>query len=166
VITDELTGLFNRRGFLTMADKLMEISAREHTDLLLFYLDFDNMKWINDNFGHATGDQALAETTELLRDTFRQADVIGRIGGDEFVVLCADTASLGNKTTMLQRLTENIEKSNNLSNRPYPLSLSFGSALYKHDHPCSFDELLSQADRAMYLNKEEKKKNRRGSYGH
>jgi diguanylate cyclase (GGDEF)-like protein/PAS domain S-box-containing protein len=166
VITDELTGLFNRRGFLTMADKLMEISAREHTDLLLFYLDFDNMKWINDNFGHATGDRALVETTELLRDTFRQADVIGRIGGDEFVVLCTDNASLGDKTTMLQRLTENIDKTNKLSGRPYPLALSFGLAHYKYAHPCSMDELLSQADKAMYINKEEKKKSGRGSYGH
>lgn len=166
VITDELTGLFNRRGFMTMANQLMELSAREHSDLLLVYLDFDNMKWINDNFGHATGDRALVETTELLRDTFRQADVIGRIGGDEFVVLCTENGFQGNKATILQRLAENIAKTNNLPGRPYPLSLSFGLARCEHDHPCSMDELLCQADQAMYLHKEEKKKSRQGSYSY
>lgn len=156
-MTDELTGLFNRRGFMTLADKLIKISVRDKTDLLLVYVDFDNMKWINDSLGHTVGDQALVETATLLGDTFRLADVVARLGGDEFVILCTDNSALGNEETILNRLNENIEKTNRLTTRQYPLSLSVGVGRYEHLSPCSIDELLRRADRAMYENKEEKK---------
>ena len=156
-LTDELTGLFNRRGFLALADKLIKISERDKADLLLVYIDFDNMKWINDSLGHSVGDQALIETATLLRDTFRLADVIGRLGGDEFVILCTDNSALGNEETILCRLSENVEKTNRLTSRRYPLSLSVGVSRYEHQASCSIDELLRRADRAMYENKESKK---------
>ncbi|MCX5876326.1 MAG: diguanylate cyclase [Deltaproteobacteria bacterium] len=156
-MTDELTGLFNRRGFMTLADKLIKISVRDKTDLLLVYVDFDNMKWINDSLGHTVGDQALVETATLLGDTFRLADVVARLGGDEFVILCTDNSALGNEETILSRLNENIEKTNRLISRQYPLSLSVGVGPYEHLSPCSIDELLRRADRAMYENKGGKK---------
>ena len=166
VVTDELTGLYNRRGFMTLADKLIKISGRDQTDLLLIYIDFDNMKWINDTLGHLTGDQAIVETANLLRDTFRVADVIGRIGGDEFVVLCSDNSTLGNEETIVDRLTERIDTLNSMPGRHYPLSMSFGIARLHHATPCTIGELLSQADRAMYANKEEKKHRHRDGYQH
>lgn len=156
-MTDELTTLFNRRGFMTLADTLIKIAVRDKTDLLLVYLDFDNLKWINDTLGHNAGDQALVEAATLLRDTFRLADVVGRLGGDEFVVLCTDNSALGNEETILRRLKENIEKTNRLKTRQYPLSLSVGIGRYEHLSPCSIDELLRRADQAMYQNKDDKK---------
>ena len=156
-MTDELTGLFNRRGFMTLADKLIKISVRDKNDLLLIYIDFDNMKWINDSLGHTVGDQALVEAATLLRDTFRLADIVARLGGDEFVILCTDNSALGNEETILSRLKENIDKTNRLKSRQYQLSLSVGVGRYEHQSPCSIDELLRRADRAMYKNKEDKK---------
>ena len=163
-MTDELTGLFNRRGFMTLADKLIKISVRDKNDLLLIYIDFDNMKWINDSLGHSVGDQALVEAATLLQDTFRLADIVARLGGDEFVILCTDNSALGNEETILSRLSENIDKTNMQTTRQYPLSLSVGVGRYEHQAPCSIDELLRRADRAMYKHKEEKKAHNQESY--
>ncbi|MDH5523938.1 MAG: diguanylate cyclase [Desulfobulbaceae bacterium] len=164
VVTDELTGLFNRRGFMTMAHQLINISIREQHDLVMIYIDFDNMKWINDQFGHGTGDQALIETAVLLQDTFRQADIVGRIGGDEFAVLCADDLPLAHEPVAITRLVSNIKRVNEQKNRAYPLSLSFGMARLSMDSPCSLEELLNRADSAMYENKERKKGKHEGGY--
>jgi len=163
-MTDELTFLFNRRGFMTLADKLIKISVRDKTDLLLIFVDFDNLKWINDSLGHSVGDQALIEAATLLRDTFRLADVVARLGGDEFVILCTDNSALGNEETILNRLRENIDKTNRLTTRQYRLSLSVGVGRYEHRAPCSIDELLRRADQAMYHNKEDKKARRQDGY--
>jgi len=165
-VTDELTGLLNRRGFISFSEKLIRISARDKMDLLLFYIDFDNMKWINDTFGHQVGDQALVETAILLQDTFRLADVIGRIGGDEFVILCTENSHLGNEDAILRRLTGNITQTNSNPSRKYPLSLSYGVARLRHESPCSISELLSQADSEMYVNKEKRKKMHTDGYKH
>ncbi|MDP2756744.1 MAG: diguanylate cyclase [Desulfurivibrionaceae bacterium] len=163
-MTDELTFLFNRRGFMTLADKLIKISVRDKTDLLLIFVDFDNLKWINDSLGHSVGDQALIEAATLLRDTFRLADVVARLGGAEFVILCTDNSALGNEETILNRLRENIDKTNRLTTRQYRLSLSVGVGRYEHQAPCSIDELLRRADQAMYHNKEDKKARRQDGY--
>ena len=163
-MTDELTALFNRRGFMTLADKLIKISVRDKTDLLLIFVDFDNLKWINDSLGHSVGDQALIEAATLLGDTFRLADVVARLGGDEFVILCTDNSALGNQETILSRLSENIDKANRLATRQYRLSLSVGGGRYEHQAPCSIDELLNRADHAMYKNKEDKKARRQDGY--
>ena len=163
-MTDELTSLFNRRGFMTLSDKLIKISVRDKTDLLLVYVDFDNMKWINDTLGHSVGDQALVEAATLLQDTFRLADIVARLGGDEFVILCTDNSALGNEETILNRLSESIEQTNRMTSRQYPLSLSVGVGRYEHMSPCSIDELLRRADLAMYKNKEEKKSRQQDGY--
>ncbi|MFA7384047.1 MAG: diguanylate cyclase [Desulfurivibrionaceae bacterium] len=163
-LRDDLTSLLNRRGFMTLAEKLVESSLRDKNDLLLVYVDFDNLKWINDTLGHTMGDQAIIETAELLKETFRLADVIGRLGGDEFVVLCTDNAALSSEKNILTRLSEHIEKANWITNRQYPLSLSIGVSRYDHLDPCSIDELLLRADQAMYDNKEEKKSRHQDGY--
>ena len=157
-ITDELTGLLNRRGFFVMSDKLINMADRGNHDLFLLYIDFDNMKLINDKFGHTTGDQAIMETAGLLRDTFRRADVIGRLGGDEFVVLNMDKIGESNEQSVIKRLDANVKKANRRKNRTYKISLSIGIARYDHDQPSTIDELLSRADSSMYEIKERKKK--------
>jgi diguanylate cyclase (GGDEF)-like protein/PAS domain S-box-containing protein len=163
-LTDELTGLYNRRGFMTLADQLIKRSARDKTDLLLIYVDLDKMKWINDTLGHSVGDQALVETAILLRDTFRLADVVGRIGGDEFVILCTDNSALGNEEIILGRLSKTVKKTNRITNRQYQLSLSVGVGRYEHLAPCSIDDLLRRADLAMYKNKTFKKAHQQDGY--
>lgn len=162
-MTDELTGLFNRRGFMIMLDKLMRVAAREHRGLLLLYLDLDNLKKINDTLGHAVGDEALAETARLLRETFRDADVIGRLGGDEFVVLLSGDVATGRQA--LQRLNEQLAAAHHQNAWPYRISLSTGSARYDHAAPCRADELLSNADTDMYQMKQQRKALHQGGYG-
>ena len=90
-ITDDLTNLFNRRGFFTLAEQQLQIASRTGREMVLLFVDLDKLKSINDALGHAEGDQALRETATILKNSFRESDIIARIGGDEFVVLAAET---------------------------------------------------------------------------
>jgi diguanylate cyclase (GGDEF)-like protein len=112
------------------------------------------MKWINDNLGHRVGDEALIATARILRETFREADVIGRIGGDEFAVLAV---GMGGKAAELlkKRLQRNIDNYNMEEQRLYRLSLSIGGVGYEGDNPIDLDEMITKADELMY---EEKRK--------
>lgn len=102
-IRDELTGLYNRRGFITMAQQQLKIALRTGTPLLLFFIDLDDLKTINDNLGHQAGDQALVAAARILKSTFREADILGRIGGDEFAIL-AIVEPREHPDTLLNRL--------------------------------------------------------------
>ncbi|MGZ3568836.1 MAG: diguanylate cyclase, partial [Thermodesulfobacteriota bacterium] len=90
-LTDELTDLYNRRRFFVLAEQYLKLAIRSKKRLLLFYLDMDDLKSINDRFGHNDGDQALIALGSILKKTFRESDIIARIGGDEFVVLLEST---------------------------------------------------------------------------
>jgi diguanylate cyclase (GGDEF)-like protein/PAS domain S-box-containing protein len=163
-ITDELTGLFNRRGFLAIADRQIKLSCRRNDDIFLLYADFDNMKWINDNLGHQIGDNALMETAEILKRTFRQSDLIGRVGGDEFVVLITDHEKKNPLEKIMARFEKKIATANSLSNRGYKIMLSIGIVPYDHDKTCSINDLMCQADSQMYEEKRAKKNT--GRYRH
>ena len=89
-VTDELTGLLNRRGFMLLADQQLKLATRERRRSILLFIDLNGMKTINDNLGHDVGDKALKDTAALLKRVFRSTDVIGRLGGDEFVVFASD----------------------------------------------------------------------------
>jgi len=156
-ITDELTGLFNRRGFITLADKQLKMAQRCGKDAFLLYADFDNMKWINDTHGHPVGDNALVETAGILTNTFRQADLIGRVGGDEFIVLMNEPKEQQGEEVVLERLASEITKANNQPDRRYQILLSIGTVRYNHNEETSIDELMSQADLLMYESKKLKK---------
>lgn len=154
-LTDELTGLYNRRGFLTLADQYLKIVGRMKNKISILYADLDDLKIINDTFGHQEGDMALIETAGILKDTFRESDIASRIGGDEFVVMPAVTSNTL-LDTVLARLNDNIAQINAQPNRKYQLSLSFGVAFYDPEQPCTIEELLNQGDRIMYENKKSK----------
>ena len=94
-LTDELTGLCNRRGFITLAGQQLKIAARTKKDMLLFFADLDKMKHINDTLGHQAGDIALVEAAAILKEVFRESDIMGRMGGDEFAILAIDTTEIG-----------------------------------------------------------------------
>lgn len=154
-IKDELTGIYNRRGFITMAQQQLKIALRTMTPLLLFFIDLDDMKQINDSLGHKAGDQALVDTARILKSTFREADILGRIGGDEFAIL-AIVEPKENVSTMLARLTNAINKYNQSKESLFTLALSTGTACFNPHTPVSLDELMAAADNLMYEQKKAK----------
>jgi diguanylate cyclase (GGDEF)-like protein len=157
-ISDELTGLYNRRGFSELAKKQLQVASRKKNDLFLLYMDLDNMKQINDKFGHEMGDRALVETAEILKRVFRESDIISRLGGDEFVALLLKTPDEENEQTVIIRLQGQLQTANSKAARPYQLYLSTGVGHYNHKKPCSLEELLSAADNQMYEQKKMKPK--------
>jgi two-component system cell cycle response regulator len=155
-ITDELTGLYNRRGFLARAQERMKQRPEGPEDVALLFVDLDDMKRINDTLGHKTGDAALRETTDVLRTCLRHTDVIGRLGGDEFAALLTGVTP-GALDRILFRLGEETETLNGGSQRAYQLHLSVGLASRNGDGTHSLDELIALADQRMYENKQAKR---------
>jgi two-component system cell cycle response regulator len=156
-VTDELTGLYNRRGFFSLAEKLLQLCKREKKGIFMLYTDLDGLKKINDTFGHKEGDMALIDIANILRNNYRESDIIARISGDEFVVIPIGTTEDSTKIAT-SRLQKSIEIHNSEINRSYKLSLSFGIAYYDPENPCSIDELLVQGDKLMYEQKRHKQK--------
>lgn len=156
-LTDELTGLHNRRGFFTLADQQLKIANRSKKEMVLYYADLDGLKSINDTFGHDEGDKALVETAALLRDAFRESDIIARMGGDEFVALVVDAADM-RPDTLAQRVQEKFEARNARPGRRFVLSISHGLVRYDPEQPCSTPDLVTRADKLMYEDKVAKKK--------
>lgn len=155
-LVDELTKVYNRRGFLTLCEQQMKIAHRTRKEMALFYVDLDDLKKINDSSGHEEGDAALVETAEVLKDAFRDSDIIARLGGDEFAVLAIDVAE-AKVTALARRIRERIQIRNARAGIAHPLAFSLGIARYDPDNPCTLQELLVQADRKMYQEKMSKK---------
>jgi diguanylate cyclase (GGDEF)-like protein len=154
-LTDELTGLYNRRGFCSISEQQLKIANRENRGLLLLIADLDNLKKINDTLGHTEGDLVLVQTATILKKNSRESDIIGRLGGDEFAILAMETPGI-NTESLTIRIKENIDASNANSNKSYKLSLSVGIVHYNPEQPCSIEELLSEADKLMYGQKRQK----------
>ncbi len=121
--TDELTGLLNRRGFFTLAQQQVKLANRNNNKLLLFYMDLDGLKKINDTIGHPEGDLALVEAATVLKEIFRESDIIGRLGGDEFAVLLFEPMSSSDEQAILIRLSETLQERNARPGRRYTLSV-------------------------------------------
>jgi two-component system cell cycle response regulator len=155
-LIDELTGLYNRRRFFVLTEQYLKLSVRTKKKLLLLFIDMDNLKWINDHHGHNEGDRALIDLANILKKTFRDSDIVARIGGDEFVVLSESTGKDGE--VVLTRLDENIREYNAIASQRYRLSISIGAAHFDPEHPVSTDELLSKADALMYAQKQKRRK--------
>lgn len=153
-LTDELTGLYNRRGFFTVGEQLLKQSRRQKTGIFVLYADVDDLKEINDKCGHREGDMALTHAADVLRRTFRESDIIARIGGDEFVVLAMETAKTDAKK--LENRLQSILNDRNARNQRYRLSLSTGIAYCAPECIYSIDELLIQGDQLMYEQKKSK----------
>jgi diguanylate cyclase (GGDEF)-like protein/PAS domain S-box-containing protein len=155
-LVDELTKVYNRRGFLTLSEQQLKVAHRTRKEMALFYVDLDDLKKINDSSGHEEGDAALVETAEVLKDAFRDSDIIARLGGDEFAVLAIDVAE-GKAASLVRRIRERLQIRNARSGIAYPLALSLGISRYDPDKPCTLQDLLAQADRKMYQEKMSKK---------
>ncbi|HLA26391.1 MAG TPA: sensor domain-containing diguanylate cyclase [Syntrophales bacterium] len=155
-ITDQLTGLHNRRGFLSLAEQQLKLSNRNKRGILLFFADMDGLKWINDTLGHEEGDRALIDAAIVWRETFRASDIVARLGGDEYAALSVDITE-ANADIFTARLQYLIDRLNSQENRRYRLSISVGCAYYDSENPCSIDELMVRADKLMYEQKQNKK---------
>jgi diguanylate cyclase (GGDEF)-like protein len=150
-LTDDLTCLFNRRGFFAAATQQLKMAQRNSQTLLLLLCDVDDLKKINDTFGHHQGDLALIRTADALEQSFRGSDILSRLSGDEFVVLASET-SKQTQEIMLRRLENNLKKSGATEPR-YHLTLSVGVARFDPKRAISLGELMVQADKAMYEKK-------------
>lgn len=155
-ITDNLTKLHNRRGFFTLGKQQIRLAKRNKSDLLLFFIDLNQLKKVNDQYGHAAGDQALKDTATILKQTFRDSDVIARVGGDEFAVLAVD-ASLNQAQAIIERLRKNTRSFRAQITRKYHLNFSIGVAAWKRHPPQNLSDLIKKADAAMYQQKREEK---------
>lgn len=154
-VTDQLTGLYNRRGFIALAEQQLKTAARKRKKFLLAFVDIDNMKRINDAWGHLEGDKTLVNAANALRQAFRDSDIIARIGGDEFAILAPEVAETM-QAIFMDRLRQQLDVQNAGKHRKYKLSMSIGSVFYDPESPSTLDELMSKTDMLMYDDKRSK----------
>ncbi|MBA3514000.1 MAG: PAS domain S-box protein [Pyrinomonadaceae bacterium] len=155
-LKDELTGLFNRRGLLKYVAPYFDFARRQKKQLFMLFIDLDGMKQINDDFGHGEGDNALLNSAKILRSSFRDTDIIARIGGDEFTVVSTDSSA--DSEQAVKRLKANLEAYNAQKEHTYKLAFSIGVATLESERMTCFEELLEKADLSMYEQKRNKKR--------
>jgi diguanylate cyclase (GGDEF)-like protein len=148
---DELTGLYNRRAFIGMGTKVLNLAARLHLAPLLIYCDVNGLKLVNDHAGHSAGDELLRRAADALRSAFRDTDLVARLGGDEFAALVGMDSALGGRS-LTQRVRRAVAEANRGTPR-FQLSLSIGMAAFVPSQPTSLADLISAADAAMYHRK-------------
>jgi diguanylate cyclase (GGDEF)-like protein len=159
-LLDDLTGVYNRRGFMTLAEHQIRISQRSNIGFHLVFIDLDGMKRINDARGHIAGDQLLIAAAQLLSYTFRGSDVVARMGGDEFAVIACSTESqnLDNTDTIIARLEKAVIRHNKRHFDEPALSISYGAVFFDPAEDNTLEQMLQTADKLMYENKRQKKK--------
>lgn len=156
LFVDELTGLYNRRGFLQVAHQHLKAAERAKRGMLLVFADLDGLKNINDTWGHREGDRALRNSAKVLRTALRESDIIGRMGGDEFAALLVDFVGDGETDIPVRRLNQTLDSYNARKDLAYPLAFSVGVARFDPADPAPVDDLLKAADRQMYTDKKSK----------
>jgi diguanylate cyclase (GGDEF)-like protein len=154
-LRDELTGLYNLRGFSLLSEQVLHMAQRSRLPLSVLFIDLDELKQINDAFGHDAGSAYLVEIAEILKQTFRETDVMGRVGGDEFAVVCQGSHVA--ISIAAERLQAACALRNAESDRRFPLSFSIGFVTADEHARQSLKELLADADKAMYEEKRRKK---------
>jgi two-component system, cell cycle response regulator len=147
--TDGMTGLYNRRGFFTLLEQQLLLSRRTSQGFLLFVIDLDYLKMINDTFGHPSGDRALMDVADCLQLSFRHHDILGRIGGDEFAVIALNAAP-DSFDHIKHKIHYKFHEQNERTEEPYKLSISIGAAYYNGQSDVTIEELIDEADRSLY----------------
>ena len=153
-LMDDLTKLNNRRGFMTLADQLVRSARRYRLEVSLVFFDLDDLKFVNDTWGHEAGNQTLTDTAQILRDTARDSDLVARVGGDEFVVMLAGS---GEAERFVSRLEARLSDHNRGARQSNQLSVSAGIAHLDPKGPMSLEGLIVRADGAMYAHKRRRK---------
>jgi diguanylate cyclase (GGDEF)-like protein len=160
-ISDSLTSLLNRRGFFLQASQELKVARRSGWRSMLIFADLDGLKRVNDEQGHAAGDQMITDTAKVLRGVLRESDVLARIGGDEFVAFTLDAYD---PKTIKERIRHAVEEFNDRNERPYRLSLSIGLVRCDPTGISSLEQLVEQADDAMYRDKRSRQVARQQSH--
>jgi len=155
-LIDDLTGLYNRRGFSDLGEQYLKLARRTGRGVAMVYLDLDRFKTINDSLGHHVGDRALLKVADILRATFRRSDIIARLGGDEFGVLALEAADESSES-LVERIRERVIDFNESSPEPYQLSVSIGMAHHDDDPRIRLEDMVAEADSAMYREKHGKR---------
>jgi diguanylate cyclase (GGDEF)-like protein len=158
-LNDDLTGLNNRRGFLALAEQQVKVAKRNQTGFLLLFLDLDGLKYVNDTFGHAEGNRAIVEAASVLRDCFRQSDILARLGGDEFVAMALGSTDTS-EAAVRDRLATALAAVNARPDRAYPLGFSVGILSCPPDDDTCMEALLERADALMYEDKRRRRAER------
>ncbi|NYH20889.1 GGDEF domain-containing protein [Paraburkholderia bryophila] len=164
-LTDDLTGILNRRGFNLLGEQAVLQARRDQSPLTVLFFDLDGLKQVNDSFGHEAGSQFLVDVATLLRNTFRGSDIVARIGGDEFAVVVHDGGAKAK--VAMARMDESAAAMNRNGSRGYPISYSVGEASRELTGDDSFEQLVSRADAMMYEQKQSKRRlgRQRGTVG-
>ncbi|MEG4275538.1 MULTISPECIES: diguanylate cyclase [unclassified Microcoleus] len=153
-VTDELTGLYNRRGFFLLAEQQLKIARRTQTSYFILFADLDGLKKINDTLGHEMGDRVIVDAAQILKQTFREADIVARLGGDEFALFIPNFSG-DSSTNFHARLQDNIDRFNQQSERAY-ISISLGVQFGDLNNEVLLEQLLAKADKLMYEHKRTK----------
>ncbi|MGH4121274.1 GGDEF domain-containing protein [Clostridium sp.] len=152
-VIDELTGIFNRRGFYMHGGSLYKAAAITGGKAVMCFGDLDGLKKINDTYGHKEGDEAILTAALLLKESFGPDDIVSRIGGDEFTIIAANKSTEDEINGILQNIKFNFDKYNAIAKKPYKLSISLGFSVYSPDKLLSFDQLIQAADKELYKQK-------------
>ncbi len=162
-VTDPMTGILNRKAGLESVQKQMKYCERHGCTFTVCYIDLDNLKWVNDNYGHKEGDRVIITLVNLLKGALRESDVICRLGGDEILLVLQET-SLEGSAAVLKRIQDAVDARNERSSKPYRIEFSYGLAEFTLGNKLTPDELVDMADRNMYKMKAAKKTSKGGNY--
>ncbi len=154
-LVDDLTSLYNRRGFMLFAQQQLSLSVRAKRGMILFFIKLNGLKEIKDKSGHQSGDLALIETANFLKEIFRDSDIVGRYAEDEFAAIAIESFDANNEI-IITRLQDDLNSHNKQENRLYKLSLSIGTAYYDTEELCSVEGLINRAEVSMYEQKKNK----------
>lgn len=157
-IYDQLTGLYNRRGFFNFLDQQVKLSNRNKNEFFLVFADLDGLKLVNDTMGHTIGDDALVCASNILKEVFRESDTIARIGGDEFAIIITGSKEVDNINSIEKRLENAVDNFNKECDNPFTISISIGVSTYNPINPITEDKLIAMADKEMYYMKQKRKK--------
>ena len=154
--TDSLTGVLNRRIGMNLARKRLETAKREKAGFQLCFFDMDNLKMVNDQFGHVEGDAFIIDVCRIIREELNSHDVIFRYGGDEFMILFhADDEQEAGRT--FHRVAQRFETLNSGNYKPYPINASMGFFSYRPEMDLDLEQIISMVDKNMYEDKLKKK---------
>jgi diguanylate cyclase (GGDEF)-like protein len=152
-LRDELTGLYNRRGFLTLAGQHLKLARRTGQEFFIVFADIDDLKAINDTYGHAEGDAVLMAAADILKKIIRESDILARYGGDEFLVLITDAIN-DSGDEIYRRLQKQVEQVNNGHMLKSFFSISVGIRCFEPSQDVNVENLIARADEALYKNKQ------------
>ena len=153
---DILTGIFNRRVGMDLIRKRYEMTKREGGGFILCFIDLDNLKMVNDKFGHLEGDSFIIHTCRIIKEEVNPKDIIFRYGGDEFMIVFHDDDERAADQTC-RRLADKFEALNRSNFKPYPINASMGIFSYKSEMNLNLEQIIEIVDKNMYSNKMAKK---------